>query len=107
MGSTRGARSRIWASTRWPRSSWRTGWPRPPGWRWLAVEAGTTTVDAELDRLRARVAEVDPAAREAVAERLRAFLGELVSAGTAAAPAEGRSLGDDDIFAFIDNELGL
>ncbi|NJP44344.1 type I polyketide synthase [Actinacidiphila epipremni] len=82
-----------------------------------AQEAGALSAFADLDRLEAALAGLagDETARQRVAERLGDLLGRLTGQGESA--DDGRdggqavadrieSASDDDIFAFIDNELG-
>ncbi|MFC4029846.1 SDR family NAD(P)-dependent oxidoreductase, partial [Streptomyces polygonati] len=81
----------------------------------LAPETPAASLDAELDRLHVTLtsAAADPDARELAAGRLRAFLSELTAAESAAGASSRTDTAqqldeatDDDIFDFIDKELG-
>ncbi|MEU6226708.1 type I polyketide synthase [Streptomyces sp. NPDC047042] len=73
------------------------------------AEAGTP-VDQELDRLRSLIAahSGDRSVRERIGARLQSLLAELTGqdAEVAAVAAQLDEASDDDIFAFIDSELG-
>ncbi|XCX49649.1 SDR family NAD(P)-dependent oxidoreductase [Streptomyces phytohabitans] len=75
-----------------------------------ATEEVPDALVAELDRLESRLEGVVPGARTAVAARVQALLLKLDGAAGAEAPGSSVDVGvasDDDLFDYIDNELGL
>ncbi|MCH0567611.1 MULTISPECIES: SDR family NAD(P)-dependent oxidoreductase, partial [unclassified Streptomyces] len=76
----------------------------------MAPAPSSAPVDEELDTLQSLIAahRDDPAVRERIGARLQTLLAELTGqdAAAVAVAAQLEEASDDDIFAFIDSELG-
>jgi acyl carrier protein len=78
----------------------------------IVLPPAAASLDADLDQLQATLAttEVDADLRKRAGDRLQALLASLddapAAAGDTSVAEQIQSATDDDIFTFIDNELG-
>nr|WP_024877344.1 type I polyketide synthase [Saccharomonospora piscinae] len=70
-------------------------------------ESGTDSIMAELDGIEERLAELDETGRGRVATRLEALAARTGGPGDGEATTRLASATDDEMFAFIDRELGV